>query len=111
MTYLNKTYPKFKDLDPVFSSAGDMVKMDIFSQPLFLSKISKPERFSGAQVRLLIQKQVKCKGTIKLCRVYVLDSEMVSGCRRCLERKMALTFQLMFTIVPLNKTDNSLGNP
>lgn len=41
----NKTYPKFKDLDPAFSSASDIVKMIIFSQLQFLSKICKPERF------------------------------------------------------------------
>lgn len=44
-----------------------------FSQPQFLSKISKPERLSEAQVGSLIQNQVKCKGRVKLYGVYVLD--------------------------------------
>lgn len=41
----------------------------------------------------------------------MLDSEMVSGCRRCLKRKMVLIFQLMFMIISVYKTVKSLGNP
>ncbi|KAM7328016.1 hypothetical protein ACRRTK_012108 [Alexandromys fortis] len=42
-------------------------------KPQFLSKISKPERLSEAQVGLLIRNQARYKGTVKLYRVYMLD--------------------------------------
>lgn len=81
-----------------------------FSQPQFLSKISKPERLSEAQVGSLIQNQVKCKGRDELYGVYVLDRRGV-WMQKMLEEKEGLAFQLMLVIILWNKTDSGLGNP
>lgn len=81
-----------------------------FSQPQFLSKISKPERLSEAQVGLLIRNQARYKGTVKLYGVYMLDLRGV-WMQKMPEEKEVLTFQLVFIIISWNKIHNGLGNP
>lgn len=52
--YVDCEVAKQNYLGPALSSASHTVKMIIFSQIQFLRKISKAERFSEAQVRVLV---------------------------------------------------------